>query len=181
MALTPISSATSYATPADLISFKDIRALADLLEDQGQRVGGTQPNPTTVEADPNLQVALNWASGEIESAMMVGQKYQPVDLNSLTGMSLYLLKGLTCDLAFWKLLTRRYPTTGITEEYRAAMERLERLRLGERIFGFQESMQAGLPANQFFTQQTINTLFLSTTQAIRFYGNRNKEARLGAQ
>ncbi|OAI39608.1 hypothetical protein AYO40_01200 [Planctomycetaceae bacterium SCGC AG-212-D15] len=166
---TPISSATSYASIAQLQQFKDTRLLGDLLLDTGNR-----ESSAAQATDAILQLALNWASGEIESACLVGNKYQPADLNALTGMSQANLVGLCCDLAFWKLLGRRYPTMAITEEYRSAMEKLDRLRLGERIFGLQAQMNAGDPADQFMTLSNIDNVNLNTTIACRFYGTRGK-------
>lgn len=176
---TPIGATTSYATPAQLLAHTDIRAIADCLQDLGARVGGTVPNPVTVQNDPNLQDALNKASGDVESACLVGNKYTVADLQALTGNSLAHLQAIVCDLATFRLLQRRFPAIAITEQYRNAQEKLERLRMGERIFALAGQAAAGLPQNKFITQATINLVDLSTTQARRFYGNRNKEWAAG--
>lgn len=169
---TPLSSLTAYATPAQFLTYYDVRQLGDLVADAGARV-----TAVTLLTDANLQAALNAASGEIEAACLVGDRYTPSDLNILTGMSLASLQKLCCDLAFWNLLVRRYPTAQPTESYKAAMEKLERARLGERIWGLQENADAGLPKDQFVTQQTIDQLGLSTTIARRMFGCRGKERR----
>ena len=170
---TPLSSVSSYATPAMLLLFKDARLIGDFVLDTGVREGSA-----ALLTDPSVLNALSWASGQIESACVTGEKYTPTDLNSLTGVSQTYLQGLCCDLAFWKLLIRRYPTTGITEEYRSAMEALEKLRLGERIFGLQAQAAAGLPSDAFETQSQIDTAGLNTSIACRFYGRRGNVRRL---
>jgi len=179
MAGVPNSSATAYATPAQLRLYKDLRLVGDLVLDNGTREGTTGAQ----DVDAVILQALNWASGEIESACLVANKYQPADLNALTGMSQASLVGLCCDLAFWKLLGRRYPTMAITEEYRSAMEKLDRLRLGERIFGIQANMDAGLPSDKFVQQADIDRANLNTTIACRYYGRRGKsiQAASGGQ
>ncbi len=182
MANVSISSQTSYAAISDLALRTDLRAIADTLLDAGARAGGTQPTLATITSDPNavacMQAALNWASGQVEMACFVGNKYVATDLQALTGMSLAVLVGLVCDLATWRLMQRRYPNLQITEQYRAANEMLQALRDGARIFSLSSQAAAGLPQNQFITQQTINMVDLSTTQARRFYGRRSKE-RIG--
>lgn len=182
MANLSISSATSYAQISDLLVRADIRAIADTLIDTGGRAGGTAPTIATIMANPDavlrMQTALNWASGEVEMACLVGNKYTVTDLQALTGMSLASLVGIVVDLAAWRLMQGRYLTLAITELYRAANEKLQMLRDGARIFALSNQAAAGLPQNQFISQQTINMVDLSTTQARRFYGRRSKE-RIG--
>lgn len=171
---TPISSSTSYCTPAIFLEYYDARQVGDLVGDAGTRVSSA-----SLLTDTNVQNALNWASGEIEAACLVADKYSVADLQALTGMSLARLQGLCADLAIWKLMQRRLPQVQITEGYRAAQETLERLRLGERIFGLQEQADAGTPNTVIDTQSVIDTLNLSTTLSSRFWGNRAKEKKLG--
>jgi hypothetical protein len=172
---TPISALSAYATGAQFVLHTDIRAIADCLNDDGTRAGGFQPTPATVESHPAVLDALSKASGMVEMAAFVGEKYSAADLQALASNGQALLVGLVCDLATWRLQQRRWPTMAITEQYRAAQEVLERLRLGERIFALQANAAAGLPNTTFINQQSICQLFLSTTQARRFYGVRNKE------
>ena len=164
---TPNGATTSYATPTQFLMFKDYRLIGDLVLDTGVRA-----TSSALLTDDNVQNALNWASGEIESACLTGDKYTVADLQALTGMSQALLQGLVCDLAFWKLLTRRYPTMAVTEEYRAAMEKLEKLRFGERIFALQAQGDAGLPNDSEYTPPS--TAGLTTTIACRYFGVRGR-------
>jgi len=171
---TPLSSATSYATPTQLLQHYDARQIGDLVGDVGTRVSSA-----SLLTDVNVQAALDRASGEIEAACLVAGKYTPDDLNILTGMALALRVGLCVDLAYWFLQIRRFPKSEITEGYRAAMEKLDRLRLGERIFGLQEVANAGLPNTTFVNQGDIDALDLTTTITKRYFGRRAKEERLG--
>jgi hypothetical protein len=170
---TPISSATAYCSPAQLMTFYDARQIGDLLQDKDRRV----PEPL-LTSDPNVLNALNWASGELESACIVGNKYKIADLQALTGMSAANLQGLVADLAFWKLRCRRYPDASMTDAAKWAFEKLERLRKGEAIFGLQDQASAGDPDTLFMQQADYDTLGLTTDQASRFFGLRAKISRL---
>lgn len=183
---TNLTSATSYLTPTLFVTeFYDARQCADLLSIDGTRVGagGTAAAPTVdtavVAADPKVQRALNVASGEVEKACLVGNRYSPTDLAGLEGMAQASLQGLVADLAFWQLLKWRYPAMQETDTFKAAQETLQQLRDGSRIFGIQENADAGLPATTFVTQQSIDTLNLNSTIARRFFGSRGKERRIG--
>lgn len=171
---TAVSSATSYCSPTVFQTFYDVRQIGDLVKDDN-----TRPTATALLTDANVQKALDVASGEIESACLVAQKYTPSDLNTLTAMSLASLQKLCADLAFWHLTLRRFPDTQPNEAYKAAQEKLERLRLGERIFGLQENMDAGNPDTTFTKQKDIDNIALSTNLAKRLFGRRAKEERLG--
>lgn len=174
MAKTPLSSSSSYATPTQLLNAYDARQVGDLVGDVNTRVSAND-----LLTDNNLQAALDWASGQVEAACLRGARYTPDDLNALTGMSQAMLVGLVCDLAFWRLTVRRNPSAQPTEAYRAAMELLDRLGLGERIFGLEETAAAGLPESTFVTQQDIDLLRSTTTLSRRYFGRRAKEERLG--
>lgn len=171
---TPVSSATSYATPGQFLVAYDVRQIGDLIGDADARV-----DATAILTDPNVAAALNAASGEIESACLVGEKYNPTNLNALTGMSAARLQKLCADLAFWNLLVRRYPTAQATETYKAAQETLQKLRYGELVFGLQENMDAGKPNSTFVSQNTICQLGLNTTIARRMFGVRGNVRRIG--
>lgn len=170
---TPLSSATSYCSPAQCLTFHDARQIGDLCSDTGTRL-----SPTDLLTDGNLAAALSAASGEVEAACLVGGKYTPTDLQALTGVSAVFLQRLVSDIAMWFLLTRRDSAAKITELYRSTQEKLHRLRLGEMIFGLLDQANAGLPKDQFVSQADIDQLNLNTTIARRFFGVRGKERRL---
>lgn len=178
MAKQPNSSSSAYATVDDLLRYYDWRNVADLINDVDN---APRPSRETVEADADgvVAAALGSASGQIESACLVAGRYQPEDLAALTGVSQKFLVKLTCDLAFWELTIRRVPDADETTVAKHALEVLDRLRLGERIFGLTETQDAGNPTTAFVTQQQIDQLNFSSTVARRYFGCRGKEQRRG--
>ena len=147
---TPISTATPYCPAADFLSYHDWQQAADLLRD------GDAPRPTRAAlldaaSGPGAMLAqvLLAASGELESACLVGKRYTPTDLGALTGSGLQYLKKLTADLAFWRLAQRRQPGSSNPDQVpgaKQALEELKRLRDGEAVFGLVEAAEAGLPS-----------------------------------
>lgn len=170
---TPVSNATSYCSAAEFLKRYDVRSVGDLVSDDGTRITGS----TAILASGILESVLADASGAVESACLVGEKYNPTSLSALTGNSAALLKRIVADLAYGMLRMRRghkedTPMPG----YEMALEWLNRLRLGERIFGLQENMDAGKPDNVPVTESVLERLRLSTFQASRYFGvraNRN--------
>lgn len=149
VAQTPSGVSTPYATAADLFVYHDWQQVADLLRD------GDGPRPTRVAmADTTgvpgslLSALLLAASGELESACLIGNRYSTADLQALTGSGLARLKKLVADLAFWTLAQRRQPGASDPDKVpgaKQALAELDRLRDGQRIFGLAESAEAGLP------------------------------------
>lgn len=148
MAMTPLSSATPYCTPVQMLSHfssEEVRSLC---------TGGPAVSPpteveilTTGSASNLILVnALVRASGEIEMAAMVGERYRPADLQALRDsgtVASSALTGLTADLCFWHLAKRRHPPMDQKEVPGAAeaYETLERLRVGEKVFPFEEVVE----------------------------------------
>lgn len=133
----------SFATPAEFLERYDARIFGDVVRDNDE-----QATPAELLTDPNLQAALNDASGLIESACLVGERYTPTDLEALTGNSLYHLKRICCDVAMALLLQRR-PSSDPdkdTERLEIAEKHLDKLRDGERVFYRGDNVdQAGVP------------------------------------
>jgi len=150
VAQTPTGVSTPYATAANLFVWHDSAQVADMLRD------GEGPRPTRLamldtDSDPGslLHTILLGASGELESACLVGKRYSPADLAALTYSGLNRLRKIVSDLAFWSLCQRRQPGAADPDKVpgaKQALAELDRLRDGERIFGFTESAQAGLPS-----------------------------------
>jgi phage gp36-like protein len=134
----------SYATTADLLKRVDSRVLGDLVSDSNVRV-----DPTSLLTDANIQAALDDASGLINSAVLVSEKYQPSDLAGLTGVDQAYLLRLTCNLAYGLLVLRRGQSVEKLEQYQEALKTLEMLRSGERVFAVAANEEAGLPQAQF--------------------------------
>ena len=150
MAQTPIGTATPYATVAKLFRFHDHQQVADMLRE------GDNPRPSKLrmldsasdEGAELLTIGLA-VSGEIESACFIGNRYTSADLAALTNSGAAKLEKLTADLWFYALMERRQPGTADPEKipgFAKALKMLDMLESGERIFGFQQSADAGLPS-----------------------------------
>jgi hypothetical protein len=85
------------------------------------------------------------ASGEVEAVATKGKRYTPSDLAALTGMSLEYLKRIVCCRAIDTLSRFKSRTKGDDVNAQWAEAQLYALAVGERIFGFVESENAGLP------------------------------------
>ena len=119
------------------------------------RAGPSYPNPSycamvdpTNPAGAKLQKHLNIGAGEIEMRCAVAQRYTPDDLNALTGVSLEILQKLNAARGYWSLAQFLKPITARMEDCPFAKESQEILQMlteGQYIFGFRESMNAGLP------------------------------------
>jgi hypothetical protein len=133
---------------AQLLSRVDVRFVQDLLADAGARL-----TPQEVSSSAVLLELLNEASGMVEAACFVSNRYTAADLAALTGGSRQFLVGLTGGLALWLLWERR-PRKADEEpplRARVALEQLQLLRDGQRIFGLQEHADAGLVASRLQT------------------------------
>ena len=175
---TPASGTVAYATPADMVTRYDVRSLGKLLSDNGAEMTATQVQNSAV-----LTTLLQQASGLIESACVVGQRYQinptaspPInDLAALTGNSQQLLVGLVCDLAYWYVWARR-PHRERKSELPATVELafdwLDKIRAGEAIFGILENIQASTPTDLVETPDIVVQRNGLVVQAQRFFGVR---------
>ena len=159
MAQTPIGSATPYLTVARFFAYHDWQQVADMMRT------GEDPRPsklclqdsTTDEGGQLLMIGLA-ACGELESACFIGRRYDSSDLQALANqdgtasLSSLTAKGrmekVIADLWFWGVCQRRQPATADPARVPGALQalqELDRLRDGERIFGFDEAAEAGLP------------------------------------
>lgn len=132
----------AYATPAQMFERYDARTIGDLVSDEDIRVPSAD-----LATDSKLLAALNDASGDLESACLVGGRYTAAQLAALTGNSLYYRVRITCDIAMWYLLQRR--AGGDADELekfeKLRMGHLKRLQSGESIFGIDEHIAASVP------------------------------------
>lgn len=133
----------AYATPGDLLIRYDARRLGDLVHDDG-----TRASPSSLLSDPNLQAALDDASGMLDSAIQRGQKYTPLDISNLLAAagnpaspyynSYKLLVRVCCDLAYGLLVGRRgfnsTDTRAQSPRYVEALRQLQMIEDGEWIF-----------------------------------------------
>lgn len=152
----------SYAVPSDLIARYDARRLGDLVNDTGVRVLSGALN-----SDPNIQAALDDASGLLDAAIQRGQRYSPVDIATImaatTGGTLWnsrqLLIRLVCDLAYSLLTARRgYNSTDTAAQnprYVEALRIIGQLETGEMIFCTQGALAAGVPVPGVVISQNV--------------------------
>lgn len=168
MPSTPNTSAVSYLPVGELLKRVDWRTIADFVSDAGTR--GAQ---STLATDPNVAALLLDASGMVESACLAGNRYLPVDLAALTGAGQAYLFRLIADV-FVGLMIRRRPDKALPVPvcYEDAMQQIEKLRGGDRIFSFQESMDAGGVHHEVESAQVVEDRDLLTLQADRFFGRR---------
>jgi hypothetical protein len=179
MTQTPDSSLVPYATPQQALQFLDVRQVGDLISDQGIRVQPAQiVGDMTHPPDPNFLAALEAASGEVESACLVSQRYRPADLQALIGVSAVMLQKIVARLAMADLHWRRYPDKDLPAAGVWAHDMLQKLRDGHRIFGTLEAEAAGNLEQQFLDLGTIQTVNLSTLQTQRYFGVRGDVNRL---
>jgi phage gp36-like protein len=135
----------AYATVDDLKRRFDVRTLGDLASDDGNQVASAN-----LPSDANVLAALDDASGEIDSAVLVARRYAPADLAALTGNAAAHLKRLTCEIAMHLLIDRRLYTAAsdyADRLHERTRTRLDDLRAGRRIFDTAGTADAGLPTN----------------------------------
>jgi phage gp36-like protein len=132
----------AYAEPADLLARHDNTVVAELCSEDEHAVPAED-----LATDTNLLAALEDASGDVESAMLIGKRYTTAQLDALTGNSLAKLKRITCTIALAYLLERR-PLVHVSNAERLlkrAEEYLEQLRTGQRIFNVEDNLEKQLP------------------------------------
>lgn len=171
MAKTPLSSASAYCTPTAFIEIVDWRQAADYVVDSDT---DDRPTQSELQSSPILARALLAASGEVEAACLPRGQYTPDDLHALTGAAQSHLETVVGLLAFAWLVRRRYPATKQSElpqAFAEAREELERLRVGEHVFGTVQNTEAGkgLSAAPLNQSNDVNT---TANQARRFFGYR---------
>jgi hypothetical protein len=161
------TSLTSYAPAAEILKRGDWRVFADLCSDTGARLATS----AVVLTDPNFLALLLDASGELEAACLVSQRYQPVDLAALTGVAqarLYrLLYRLMVLLAYERRPDRQLEQPWLQEKVE---QDLQALREGQRIFSFTETQDAGLLHHDTETAAVVERRDGVVVQAEDFFG-----------
>lgn len=127
----------SYASASDLLARFDNTVVAQLCADDDQEVPAED-----LATNTNLLAALADASGDVESAMLIGERYTTAQLDALTGNSLGKLKRITSTIAMAYLLERR-PVVHLSNAEKLlerAEQYLEQLRTGQRIFNVTDNV-----------------------------------------
>lgn len=156
----------AYAVPADMMARFDRNDVGQLCSDDKRPV-------SEVDLPNNVQclTALADASGLVDAALLVGNRYAVSDLQTLTPTSQNLLTMVTCDIAMWRLIQRRpgwnpEKAKAIREE---AELHLERLRKGENTFNIQAAMDAGEPVTDGPTTLTYQNINLWRDRTKNFF------------
>lgn len=168
MPQTPLTSALGYCTIAEFLNFADLRTVGDLVSDTDER-------ETSLTNNDVLLAAIQRASGMVESAAVIGNRYLPSDLAALTGSAQQLLIGLVADLVIGILYKRRPNKGDPPGSYKEALDMLQQLREGERIFPTQESADAGLPEHQIETPIDVENRNGLSVVAHRYFGRRVRQ------
>ena len=133
----------AYATVAELKVRFDVRTLGDLAGDTGVSVPGV-----SLLTDANVLAVLDDASGEIESAILVGKRYTTIQLTALTGNANSYLVRICCEIAMHLLVERRLYSATADHSQRMLdryTQRLDDLRTGRRIFDIDDAKS--VPSN----------------------------------
>ncbi len=152
----------AYASIADWIVRCDSRLLGDLVSDTGLR-----KTEAELAAHATLTACLDDASGEIEAALLAGERYTVADLAALTGNSLAYLKRITCTIALALLMERRQWADEDQREEAIDKGRkiIDRLRRGEWVFNVDAVKDAGLPTQHTPNITTIRQLNMTVDEA----------------
>lgn len=170
MAKTLSSSVLPYCSIAQFIQRYDTRTLAQLLSDTGIDL-------ESVTADTTLLELLMEASGKLEAAAVVGERYLLEDLEAIRDGAATnaksLLAGIVADMAIVAVFDRR---PNLQRPHSAKIDESERfiqaLAEGVKIFPFTETENAGHLDNNVETPANVEARNLWTYQARRFFGTR---------
>ncbi len=159
----------SYAQPQDAIDRIDVRRWGDLVLDTGKRATATQLLTNT-----RLVAVLNDAAGMIDAALLRSGRYTPADLQTLattTDNGNFLLLRINVDLAYGLACEARgyseAEVGAMAPGYLKALEYLERLALGDWIFGLAPVIAAGNPTTAVLSRRVT----LLSSAAFRYFGN----------
>lgn len=183
--MTPNSSTVPYLTVQDFLARKDMYSVAQWVTDNNgyEQPQIPSPLPQALYHNVNLLQAISAACGELEMACFRGQAYAAADLQALVaqgGVAAAAMKSLLADLVMMELIKRRAgpaPPETVVQAYNKAMDQLDALSRGERIFPFIETESAGVvttrvvPPRQYFANNMI------TARWNRFWGVRQAERR----
>jgi len=166
--VTPLTNSTSLLPVAAYLARCDKRTVARLCSDTGTAIADG-----ALASDPNLAAALLDATGAVEAACLVSGRYSPTDLAALTGAAqahLYRLLSRLTTLFLWE---RRpdleMPMPPLIKE---ALDELELIRKGERLFGTVEAVDAGVVQSPKMTEAKVRDRAEVSYQSRRLFGNR---------
>lgn len=174
---TPTTTATPYCTATQLLVLVDWRSVADWCAE------GNGPRPTRQSLiDPTDRVGatvaakLLAASGDVESCCLRGGIYSVADLQALVGAAAADLQSIVAGSAVIGMAGRRLPLTGKPSDVHLAQwaaEKLESLRVGAKVFGLVDQIEAGggMRPVEFVESNSPNR---TVNLARRYFGNRSR-------
>lgn len=169
MTQTCISAANPYCTGAQFVTFYDARPTSQLLSDNDVPIA-----LASVPSDPTLASLLGVASGELESLALMGGRYQPADLQALTGNSANLLAWLVAALTVPLLQQRRADVVAPEFPQRERAEQwLQALVEGKTIFSTQDAQAAGQMFDYVEQDYDVEQRQLTTFTCARLFATRN--------
>lgn len=168
----------SYATVADYLLRYDASQAGDLVSDTGVAVPSGQLATNTV-----LLQMLEDASGDIDAALLAGERYTPANLtpydaitnpSGISGNSIAYLKRICCDIAHVMLLKRRgaFDPERNAAQLEAAETHLERLRRGDAVFGLAAQIDAGVATYSGIGSVDFRSLHLPMDRSRNYFPRR---------
>ena len=159
----------AYATSADLIKLADSRTIGRLVSDDGSVV-----SESDLASNAKITEVLLVASGEVDAALLTGDRYSAANLSGLTGNAASLLKAIVCDVAMQRLFMRR---PGLDAEmanryHEVARSHLDRLRKGEDVFDLESQQAKRHPTIDGPTATDYETLNLMPERCYHYYPHR---------
>lgn len=166
---------TAYAEPSDLISRYDVAVLGDLVADDGIRVSASD-----LEDDAVLLEVLQTASGQVEAAMLCGNRYSPDELSGLTGNSASHLKQIVCLIAIAILFERRPAVNSMHADLylKRADAYLEDLRHGKNLFNLAEALVDANPTISGPSSIDYRNINMLPDRMVRYFPSRKQRLPL---
>lgn len=179
---------TEYLLPEELPLFYDSRRVLELINDLGTGAA-TLSDLGTLGTPENLlvQSVILSVSAEIDSALQVGNMYARNDIEQIMRLTetetdpellrialkrAHLVKQLTADLVFGRLLSRRgYTSAAMVEvapNYPEALKKINELASGRRIFDLEATRLAGVPSTAPIGISAVNPRLARVQQSPLF-------------
>ncbi len=171
------NNGSGYATVAQLLPFIDLRILGQLASDDGTKI-----TPANLATNTTLLILIQAASGQLDSAVAIGQRYTPADIQALvvpvpgrpdltSNAQMFVFK-IIAGLLIGEAYSRRIDKTEPPPQNVWAEDMLERLRNGAAIFPTNEAVAASLPTDFGDQEQDVLNRGGAGITARRFFGSR---------
>lgn len=171
MAKTLASSSTLLCPASEFLKRVDRNSVGQLASDTGVPIPDAQ-----LEAHANVVAVLRDASGDVEAAALVGEKYTSADLALIAATDCNArgkLYRIVSDLA-WVYLYERRPNKNEPEppSLRRSLLWLDQLSQGRAVFALAETLDAGHLTHETTTAAEIEERRGAVVQAARYFGRR---------